>query len=51
MHVDDIQAQSQIPIEQISATLTLLELKGFVRQVGSMRYIAVRELEPDYHLD
>jgi len=48
IHVDEILArlvsqQSDLPIEQVSAALTLMELKGLVRQVGGMRYIAVFE--------
>jgi DNA processing protein len=48
VHVDDIQALSGLSIEKVSATLTLLELKGIVRQVGGMSYVAVREAPADY---
>jgi DNA processing protein len=48
LHVDDIQAQSGLSIERVSATLTLLELKGIVRQVGGMNYVVVRETPADY---
>jgi DNA processing protein len=48
VHVDDIQALSGLPIDKVSATLTLLELKGIVRQVGGMNYVAVRESHADY---
>jgi DNA processing protein len=51
VHVDDIQAQSGLSIEKVSATLTLLELKGIVRQVGGMNYVAVRETPADYWTD
>ncbi len=43
MHVDEIRNQADMPIEKISAALTLMELKGLVHQVGGMQYIAVRE--------
>jgi len=43
MHVDDIGAQVEMPIDQLSSTLALLELKGLVRQVGGMNFIVVRE--------
>jgi DNA processing protein len=43
IHVDEIRHQADMPIEKISAALTLMELKGLVRQVGGMQYIAVRE--------
>ena len=50
MHIDEIHAQMNLPIEKISATLTLMELKGLIRQVGSMSYIAIHEAQADYHL-
>jgi len=51
LHVDEIQRISDLPIEQVTATLTLLELKGMIRQVGGMNYIAVFDSKGDYHLD
>jgi len=48
MHVDEIGDQSGLPIEMISATLAVMELKGLVRQVGGMSYLAVREQQADY---
>jgi DNA processing protein len=47
-HVDEICAQSGLPIDQVSATLTLMELKGMVRQVGGMNFALVRENLSDY---
>jgi DNA processing protein len=38
-HMDDIQSQSGLPIDEVSATLALMELKGMVQQVGGMNYI------------
>lgn len=49
-HIDEIQHQSGLPIEQVTATLSLMELKGMVRQVGGMHYVGVRELPADYHI-
>jgi len=51
LHVDEIRARSELPIEQVSATLTLMELKGMVRQVGSMQYIAVYERGEPYEVN
>ena len=48
LHVDEIRSQTELPIEKVSATLALMELKGLVRQVGGMNYVAVREIQPDY---
>jgi DNA processing protein len=43
MHIDEIRNLAELPIETISGTLTLMELKGMVRQVGPMRYMAINE--------
>jgi DNA processing protein len=48
LHVDEIRNQTDLPIEKVSATLALMELKGMVRQVGGMKYVAVREVQSDY---
>jgi DNA processing protein len=48
LHVDEIRNQTELPIEKVSATLALMELKGMVRQVGGMNYVAVREEPSDY---
>jgi DNA processing protein len=48
LHIDEIRKQSELPIEKVSATLALMELKGMVRQVGGMNYVAVREVQSDY---
>ncbi|WP_345325475.1 DNA-processing protein DprA [Candidatus Villigracilis proximus] len=48
LHVDEIRNQSELPIEKVSATLALMELKGMVRQVGGMNYVAVREAQSGY---
>jgi DNA processing protein len=48
IHVDEIGARLEMPIEKISATLALLELKGLVRQVGGMNYVSIRDETADY---
>ena len=48
LHVDEIRNQANLPIERVSATLALMELKGMVRQVGGMNYVAVREEQGNY---
>lgn len=50
LHVDEIRKQTELPIEKVSATLALMELKGMVRQVGGMNYVAVREVQSDYFI-
>jgi len=48
LHVDEIRNQTGLPIERVSATLVMMELKGMVRQVGGMNYVAVREEQVEY---
>jgi DNA processing protein len=51
LHVDEIRNQTEMPIEKVTATLALMELKGMVRQVGGMQYITVRETGEGYQVD
>jgi DNA processing protein len=51
LHVDTIRNQTGLPIEKISAALTMMELKGMVRQVGGMNYVTVREEQAEYKVD
>jgi DNA processing protein len=48
LHMDEIRNQTGYPIERVSATLVMLELKGLVRQVGGMNYVSVREEQAEY---
>jgi DNA processing protein len=48
--VDEIRSQTDLPIETVSATLAMMELKGMVRQVGGMNYVAVKELPETYEV-
>lgn len=50
MHIDEIGQQAQLPIDQVSATLALMELKGMVRQMGQMKYVAAREAQAAYQV-
>ncbi len=47
-HIDEICALSGLPIQAVSATLTMMELKGLVTQVGGMNYVATREPKSIY---
>jgi DNA processing protein len=47
-HIDDIQRQTGLPITSVSSTLTMLELKGKIKQVGCMHYIRIRETTAVY---
>lgn len=48
LHVDEIRSQTGLPIERVSATLTMMELKGLVRQTGGMNFVVVREEQAEY---
>lgn len=48
LHVDEIRGHTGLPIERVSAALVMMELKGMVRQVGSMQYVSVREVQSGY---
>ena len=51
IHVDEIRNRTGLPIEKVSSALTMMELKGMVRQVGGMNYVAVREEPAEYNVD
>jgi DNA processing protein len=48
LQMDEIRNQTGLPIERVSATLVMMELKGMVRQVSGLNYVAVREDQTDY---
>jgi DNA processing protein len=50
IHVDALSRATGLSSQAVSSTLTLLELKGIVRQVGGMNYVMVREPEPAYEM-
>ncbi len=47
-HVDEIQRSCDMPMAQVSSTLALMELKGMIRRVEGMYYVAVREEAAEY---
>lgn len=50
VHIDDLRRETGLSSSEVSSTLTLMELKGMVQQVGGMNYILCREPEPVYEL-
>jgi DNA processing protein len=44
IHVDEICNKIALPVDQVSAALTMMELKGMLQHVGGMRYVALREM-------
>lgn len=47
-HIDDIKRSADISVASVSSMLTMLELKGQVRQVGCMHYVRLREVSQVY---
>lgn len=48
VHVDDLGRTTGLTAADIASTLTLMELKGMVRQVGAMNYVIAREAGAPY---
>lgn len=48
IHVDELGRAAGLPINEVASTLTLMELKGKVRQVGGMNYVIAREAGVPY---
>jgi len=48
IHIDDIRRRARMPVTEVSRLLTMLELKGMVKQVGCMHYVRIREASPIY---
>lgn len=41
-HIDEVRRATGLPIARVSAALTMMELKGMVRQVGGTSYVLAR---------
>lgn len=50
-HVDELRARCDMPVEEITASLAMLELKGRARQVGGMHYVRAREARASYRVE
>ncbi len=50
-HVDELRRAAGLPINVVTSTLALMELKGLVRQVGGMQYVVAREASATYRID
>ncbi len=47
-HIDEVCRNSSLPMSQVSSTLAMMELKGLVKQVGTMNYVLAREAREKY---
>jgi len=50
IHVDEVCRSSGLPISTVSSTLAMMELKGLVKQLGSMSYALAREVRQEYRV-
>lgn len=48
LHVDQISAEVDLPVEQVTSTLAMMELKGMVKKIYGMKYMAVLEKQLEY---
>ena len=47
-HIDEVCRSSGLPISTVSSALSMMELKGLVRQMGNMNYVLARETRQEY---
>jgi DNA processing protein len=47
-HIDQVCRSSGLPISTVSSNLTIMELKGLVRQVSTMNYVLARESRQEF---
>jgi DNA processing protein len=50
IHIDEICRCSGLAAALVSSTLTMMELKGMVKQVGGMSYTLAREIREEYQV-
>lgn len=51
VHIDELTRLSELPSGMVSSTLSMMELKGMVQQVGGMSFVLAREPEPTYDVE
>jgi len=49
-HIDEVCRKSGLSAAEVSGTLAMMELKGLVKQVGTMNYVLARELRQEYRV-
>jgi DNA processing protein len=49
-HIDEVCRSSKLPAATVSSTLAMMELKGLVKQVGTMNYVLAREARQEYRV-
>ncbi|MFC1980770.1 DNA-processing protein DprA [Chloroflexota bacterium] len=49
-HIDEVCRGSGLPASTVSSTLAMMELKGLVKQIGTMNYVLAREARQEYRV-
>ncbi|MFC2065990.1 DNA-processing protein DprA [Chloroflexota bacterium] len=49
-HIDEVCRGSGLPASTVSSTLAMMELKGLIKQVGTMNYVLAREVRQEYRV-
>jgi len=49
-YIDEVCRSTGLPISMVSSTLAMMELKGLVKQVGTMNYVLAREVREEYRV-
>jgi DNA processing protein len=49
-HIDEVCRSSGLSAATVSSTLAMMELKGMVKQVGTMNYVLAREARQEYRV-
>lgn len=50
IHIDELHARCELPIAELTAALSMLELRGQARQVGGMHYVRAHEPRAEYRV-
>jgi DNA processing protein len=51
IHIDEICRASGLPVSAVSSTMAMMELKGMVKQIGTMNYSLCREAMERYSVE
>jgi len=51
MHIDELCYHTKLTSAELASTLTMMEVKGQVRQVGGMNYVLARETQVRYRVE
>jgi len=50
-HIDEVCRTINMPVSEVSSTLSMMELKGMVKSIGNMNYVLARETREEYRVE